>query len=189
MTTAFLVSIFVVAVAEIGDKTQLLSLLLAARFRRPVPIIAGIAVATLANHAVAAWVGERVRALLGPDALRWAVGLSMIAIAAWALRPDRLDERYGRKGRWGVFAVTCVLFFLVEIGDKTQIATVVLAAQYHALAAVVLGTTAGMLIANAPVVVFSDRLVERVPMKWVRLAAAVMFAALGALALAGVGVA
>lgn len=189
MTTAFLVSIFVVALAEIGDKTQLLSLLLAARFRRPVPIIAGIAVATLANHAVAAWVGEWVRALLGPDALRWAVGLSMIAIAAWALRPDRLDERYGRKGRWGVFAVTCVLFFLVEIGDKTQIATVVLAAQYHALAAVVLGTTAGMLIANAPVVVFSDRLVERVPMKWVRLAAAVMFAALGALALAGVGVA
>ena len=188
MTTAFLVSTLVVAIAEIGDKTQLLSMLLAARFRKPIPIIAGIAVATLANHAVAAWFGEWVRGLLGPDALRWAIGLSMIAIAAWALRPDRLDDRYGQKGRWGVFAVTCALFFLVEIGDKTQIATVVLAAQYHALIAVVLGTTTGMLIANAPVVVLSERFADRIPLKWVRLSAVAMFAALGVLALAGVGV-
>jgi Ca2+/H+ antiporter, TMEM165/GDT1 family len=189
MTTAFLVSIAVVALAEIGDKTQLLSLLLAARFRRPVPIIAGIAVATLANHALAAWVGEWVRAQLGADTLRWAIGLSMIAIGAWALRADRLEGDYEKKGRWGVFALTCVVFFLVEIGDKTQIATVVLAAQYHALAAVVLGTTAGMLIANAPVVVFSHRFADRIPLKWVRLAAAAMFAGLGVLALTGVGVA
>ncbi len=189
MTTAFLVSALVVAIAEIGDKTQLLSLLLAARFRKPVPIIAGIAVATLANHAAAAWLGEWVRGLLAPDALRWVIGLSMIAIGAWALRPDRLEDRYGQRGRWGVFAVTCVLFFLVEIGDKTQIATVVLAAQYHALAAVVLGTTTGMLLANAPVVVFSHRFADRIPLRWVRLAAAAMFAGLGALALAGVGLA
>lgn len=189
MTTAFLVSTLVVAIAEIGDKTQLLSLLLAARFRKPVPIIAGIAVATLANHAAAAWLGEWVRGLLGPDALRWVIGLSMIAIGAWALRADRLDDRYGEQGRWGVFAATCVLFFLVEIGDKTQIATVVLAAQYHALVAVVLGTTTGMLIANTPVVMFAHRFSDRIPLKWVRLAAAALFAALGVLALAGVGVA
>ena len=189
MTTAFLMSTVVVALAEIGDKTQLLSLLLAARFRKPVPIIAGIAVATLANHALAALLGEWVRAQLGAETLRWAVGLSMIAIGAWALKPDRLDNRYEQQGRWGVFAVTCVAFFLVEIGDKTQIATVVLAAQYHQLAVVVLGTTAGMLIANAPVVVFSNRFADRIPLKWVRLAAAAMFAVLGVLALAGVGLA
>jgi len=183
--SALLVSTFVVAVAEIGDKTQLLSLLLAARFRKPIPIIAGIAVATLANHALAALVGEGVRAQLGPEALRWAIGLSMLAIAAWALRPDRYDGSVERRGRWGVFAVTCVAFFLVEIGDKTQIATVVLAAQYHALVAVVLGTTAGMLIANIPVVLFAHRFADRVPLQWVRIAAAAMFAALGALALAG----
>ena len=188
MTTSFLVSTLVVALAEIGDKTQLLSLLLAVRFRKPLPIIAGIALATLANHALAALLGEWVRAQLGAETLRWAVGLSMIVIGAWALRPDRLEDRYEQQGRWGVFAVTCVAFFLVEIGDKTQIATVVLAAQYHQLAAVVLGTTAGMLIANAPVVVFAHRYADRIPLKWVRLAAAAMFAALGVLALAGIGV-
>ena len=185
MLTALLVSTLVVAVAEIGDKTQLLSLLLAARFRKPLPIIAGIASATLANHSLAALAGEWVRTQLGPEALRWAIGLSMLAIAAWALRPDRYDGNVQQKGRWGVFAVTCVAFFLVEIGDKTQIATVVLAAQYHALYAVVLGTTAGMLIANAPVVVFAHRFTDRVPIKWVRVGASVMFAALGMLALTG----
>lgn len=183
--SALLVSMFVVTVAEIGDKTQLLSLLLAARFRNPVPIIAGIALATLANHALAALAGEWVRSQLGPEALRWAIGLSMLAIAAWALRPDRYDGSVEQRGRWGVFAVTCVAFFLVEIGDKTQIATIVLAAQYHALVAVVTGTTAGMLIANAPVVVFADRFTDRVPIKWVRVGASAMFAALGMLALAG----
>lgn len=183
--SALLVSTFVVAVAEIGDKTQLLSLLLAARFRRPLPIIAGIAVATLANHALAALAGEWIRAQLGPDALRWAVGLSMLAIAAWALRPDRYEGEVGRRARWGVFAATCVAFFLVEIGDKTQIATVVLAAQYHALIAVVLGTTAGMLIANTPVVLFAHRVTDRIPIRRVRVAAAATFAALGVLALSG----
>jgi len=183
--TALLISTFVVAVAEIGDKTQLLSLLLAARFRRPVPIIAGIALATLANHSIAALAGEWVRTQLGPEALRWAIGLSMLAIAAWALRPDRYDGSVEQRGRWGVFAVTCLAFFLVEIGDKTQIATVVLAAQFHALVAVVLGTTAGMLIANAPVVVFAHRFTERVPFEWVRAGASAMFAALGVLMLTG----
>lgn len=185
--SALLVSTFVVAVAEIGDKTQLLSLLLAARFRKPIPIIAGIAVATLANHGLAALVGEGVRAQLGPEALRWAIGLSMLAIAAWALRPDRYDGSVERRGRWGVFAVTCVAFFLVEIGDKTQIATVVLAAQYHALVAVVLGTTTGMLIANAPVVVFAHRFTDRIPLRWVRTGAALVFAVLGVLVLTGLG--
>jgi len=189
VTTAFLVSTLVVAIAEIGDKTQLLSLLLAARFRKPIPIIAGIAVATLANHALAALLGEWVRGQLGADTLRWAIGLSMIAIGAWALRADRLEDGYRQQGRWGVFAVTCAVFFLVEIGDKTQIATVVLAAQYSALVPVVLGTTAGMLLANAPIVVFSHRFADRIPLKWVRLGAAAMFAGLGTLALAGVGVA
>jgi putative Ca2+/H+ antiporter (TMEM165/GDT1 family) len=185
---ALLVSTFVVAVAEIGDKTQLLSLLLAARFRKPIPIIAGRAVATLANHGLAALVGEGVRAQLGPEALRWAIGLSMLAIAVWALRPDRYDGSVERRGRWGVFAVTCVAFFLVEIGDKTQIATVVLAAQYHALVAVVLGTTAGMLIANTPVVVFAHRFTDRIPLRWVRIGAALVFAVLGVLVLAGLGI-
>jgi len=183
--SALLVSTFVVAVAEIGDKTQLLSLLLAARFRKPIPIIAGIGVATLANHSLAALAGQWVRTQLGPDALRWAIGLSMLAIAAWALRPDRYDGAVEQRGRWGVFAITCLAFFLVEIGDKTQIATVVLAAQYHALVAVVLGTTAGMLIANAPVVMFANRFTDRVPIKWVRAGASAMFAALGVLALTG----
>jgi len=185
MAASFVVSTLVVAIAEMGDKTQLLSLLLAARFRKPLPIIAGIAVATLANHALAALAGEWVRAQLGPETLRWAVGLSMLAIGAWALRPDRYEGSVERRGRWGVFAVTCAAFFLVEIGDKTQIATVVLAAQYHALAAVVLGTTAGMLIANAPVVVFAHRFIDRVPIRWVRVGASAMFAALGVLAIFG----
>jgi putative Ca2+/H+ antiporter (TMEM165/GDT1 family) len=188
MVTSFLVSTGVVALAEIGDKTQLLALLLTTRFRRPLPIIAGIAVATLTNHALAALAGEWVRAQLGTEALRWAVGLSMLAIGAWALRPDHYEGGVARRGRWGVFAVTCIAFFLVEIGDKTQIATVVLAAQYHALVAVVLGTTAGMLIANAPVVVFAHRFTDRIPLRWVRIGAALVFAVLGVLVLMGLGI-
>lgn len=187
--SALLVSTFVVAIAEMGDKTQLLSLVLATRWRKPLPIIAGIAVATLANHALAALAGEWVRAQLGADALRWVVGLSMIAIAAWALRPDRYEGGLEQRGRWGVFALTCVVFFVAEIGDKTQIATVVLAAQYHELVSVVAGTTVGMLIANAPVVLLAHRFIDRVPLRWVRIAAAAMFSALGVLALMGFGVA
>ena len=181
--SALLVSTFVVAVAEIGDKTQLLSLLLAVRFRKPIPIIAGIAVATLANHALAALVGEWLRAQLGPETLRWAIGLSMLAIAIWTLKPDRLEATHEPAPRYGVFLVTLVAFFLVEMGDKTQIATVVLAAQYHALVSVVLGTTLGMMIANVPVVVLGNALAHRIPLAAVRIAAALVFAVLGLLAL------
>jgi len=188
MTTAFLVSTLVVAIAEIGDKTQLLSLVLAARFRKPLPIIAGIFFATLANHALAALLGEWVRAQFHPDTLRWVLGLSLLAIAGWALKPDKIDAEVKQVGRYGVFLLTFVVFFIAEIGDKTQIATVVLAAQYQALVAVVLGTTLGMMIANVPAVLLGSAMAHRIPLRAVRICAALLFAVLGALALAGVGV-
>jgi len=185
---ALLTSTLVVAIAEIGDKTQLLSLLLAARFRRPWPIVLGILVATLANHALAALAGEWVRAALGPDILRWVLGASFIAIALWALKPDRLDDAAVRDpGRFGVFAVALVAFFLAEIGDKTQVATVVLAAQHEALAQVVFGTTLGMMIANVPVVLFGQAAASKVPLGLVRKVAAGLFAVLGAAVLLGLG--
>ncbi len=142
---AFLVSTGVVALGEIGDKTQLLALVLAARFRRPLPIIVGILVATLANHALAGFVGNLVRAFVPPEVLRWLVALSFFAVAIWTLRPDTLDDEEAPPpaSRWGVFGVTVVAFFLAEMGDKTQVATVVLAAQFPSLVAVVLGTTSG----------------------------------------------
>ena len=186
MTTAFLVSTLVVAIAEIGDKTQLLSLLLATRFRKPLPIIAGILFATLANHALAALFGEWVRAQFHPDTLRWVLGLSLLAIAGWALKPDTLDAEVRQAGRYGVFLLTLVVFFFVEVGDKTQIATVVLAAQYQALVAVVLGTTLGMMIANVPAVLLGAAMAHRIPLRAVRICAALLFAVLGVLALAGV---
>lgn len=185
MASPFLVSTLVVAIAEIGDKTQLLSLLLAARYRRPVPIICGIFIATVVNHALAAWVGEWIRAQMAPDTLRWMLGLSLLAIAAWTLRPDRIEGEIREAGRYGLLALTVVVFFLAEIGDKTQVATVVLAAQYQALASVVVGTTLGMLIANAPVVLLGAALADRIPMRAVRLVAAALFAAMGGLALTG----
>lgn len=185
--TAFLASMLIVAVAEIGDKTQLLSLVLAARFRKPLPIICGILFATLANHALAGLAGEWVRAQLSPEALRWLIGISMLAIAAWALKPDKFDSEVRERGGYGVFALTLVAFFLVEMGDKTQVATVVLAAQYHALAAVVLGTTTGMLLANVPVVLLGAGFAQRIPLRGVRVTAALMFAVLGILALMGAG--
>ncbi len=188
MATSFLVSTGVVALAEVGDKTQLLSLLLASRFRRPVPIIIGILLATLANHALAGLVGEWVRLQLGAQTLRWALGSSLLAIAAWTLKPDRFEGQVAQTGRYGVLVVSFVMFFLAEIGDKTQIATVVLAAQYQALAAVVLGTTLGMMIANVPVVLLGDALAHRIPLRAVRIGAAALFAALGVFALAGAGV-
>jgi len=184
--SAFLVSTLVVALAEIGDKTQLLSLVLAARYRRPWPIVLGILFATLANHALAGLAGEWVRSQLAPETLRWVLGLSLLAIAAWTLKPDTLDKPPGETTRYGVFLVTLVVFFLVEIGDKTQIATVVLAAQYQSLVAVVLGTTAGMLIANAPVVWLGNLAADRIPFKAVRMVAAGLFAVLGVLVLAGI---
>ena len=177
---ALLVSTVMVAIAEIGDKTQLLSLVLAARYRRPLPIIAGILVATLANHWLAALLGEWVRSALGPDALRWLVGLSFLAVAAWTLVPDRLDEHEARdRGASSVFMVTLIAFFVAEMGDKTQVATVLLAARFDALAQVVAGTTLGMLAANVPAVLAGHLAAPRLPLAWIRRAAAALFAALG----------
>jgi putative Ca2+/H+ antiporter (TMEM165/GDT1 family) len=186
---AFLVSTGLVALAEMGDKTQLLSLLLAARFRKPWPIVAGILVATLANHALAGAVGAWITDWLGPQTLRWILGASFLAMAAWMLVPDKLDEDDAPAGgrRLGVFATTLVAFFLAEMGDKTQIATVMLAARFGAWASVVAGTTLGMMLANAPVVWFGDRIVRRVPIRLVHLVSAVIFLVLGAAALLGAG--
>ena len=187
---AFLVSAGVVALGEIGDKTQLLALLLSARFRKPLPIVAGILVATLANHALAGWLGNLARAALPPDLLRWVVALSFFAVALWALKPDTLDEKEPPPAsRWGVFGVTVVAFFLAEIGDKTQVATIVLAARFESLAAVVLGTTLGMLLANVPVVLIGKAAATKIPFRAVRIAAALIFALLGAYALLAPGAA
>ncbi len=184
---AFLVSTGIVALAEIGDKTQLLSFVLAARFRKPWPIIAGILVATLANHAFAAAVGTWITGLLGPEVLRWVLGLSFIAMAAWIMVPDKLDEDEVQPLRFGVFGATLVAFFLAEMGDKTQVATVALAAQYEAFVAVVAGTTLGMMIANAPAVLVGDRLAHRMPVRLVHGIAACIFVVLGALVLMDIG--
>ncbi len=186
---AFLLSTGIVALAEMGDKTQLLSLLLAARFRRPWPIVWGILVATLVNHALAGAVGSWVTRALGPDVLRWVLGASFIAMAAWMLVPDKLDEDEAPAAatRLGVFGTTLVAFFLAEMGDKTQIATVALAAQYQQWAAVVAGTTLGMMLANVPVVWFGDKLVKRVPIRTVHVISALIFLALGLTALFGWG--
>ena len=181
---AFLISTSVVALAEMGDKTQLLSLVLAARFRKPWPIVAGIFVATLVNHALAGAVGAWITSYLGENAMRWILGLSFIAMAIWMLIPDKLDEDDAKTApRYGVFLTTVVAFFLAEMGDKTQVATVMLAARYDAWAAVVAGTTLGMMLANAPVVWLGDKLVKRVPIRLVHVVSAVIFLVLGVLAL------
>mgnify|MGYP000166676094 FL=1 len=183
---AFLISTGIVALAEMGDKTQLLSLVLAARFRKPWPIVLGILVATLANHALAGAVGSWVTTVLGPQVLRWVLGLSFIAMAVWMLIPDRLDDDEGDEApRMGVFMTTVVAFFLAEMGDKTQIATVMLAAQYNAWAWVVAGTTLGMMVANAPVVWLGDAITKRVPIALVHKVSAAIFVVLGVLALTG----
>lgn len=186
---AFLVSTGIVALAEMGDKTQLLSLVLAARFRRPWPIVWGILVATLANHALAGALGTWVTTVLGPDMLRWVLGLSFLAMAAWMLIPDKLDpdDADHKAPRFGVFSTTLVAFFLAEMGDKTQIATVMLAAQYQAWFWVVAGTTLGMMIANAPVVWLGEKITRLVPIHLVHRVSAAVFAALGAAALVGWG--
>lgn len=181
---AFLVSTAIVTLAEMGDKTQLLSLVLAARFRKPWPIVLGIFVATLANHALAGAVGSWVTTVLGQQVLRWVLGLSFIAMAVWMLIPDKLDDDGdGAAPRFGVFGTTLVAFFLAEMGDKTQVATVMLAAQYSAYFWVVAGTTLGMMLANAPVVWLGDRLVKKVPIRVVHLVSALIFLVLGLLAL------
>ena len=185
---AFLVSTGIVALAEMGDKTQLLSLVLAARFRKPWPIGLGILVATLANHGLAGALGSWVTTMMGPDVLRWVLGASFIAMAAWMLVPDKLDDEEGDSApRMGVFLTTVVVFFLAEMGDKTQIATVMLAAQYNAWFAVVAGTTLGMMLANAPVVWLGDAITQRVPLRLVHLISAGIFAVLGVIALSGWG--
>jgi putative Ca2+/H+ antiporter (TMEM165/GDT1 family) len=184
---AFLVSTGIVALAEIGDKTQLLSLLLAARYRKPWPIILGILVATLANHFLAGAVGAWITTLIGKDALRWILGVSFIAMAAWIMVPDKLDDTEAAEARYGVFAATVVAFFLAEMGDKTQVATVALAAQYQALVTVVTGTTLGMMIANVPAVLLGDKAAHRLPLKLVHGVAAAIFAVLGLLTLFNVG--
>lgn len=182
---AFLISTGLVALAEIGDKTQLLALLLAARFRKPWPIVWGILVATVANHALAGWLGMLLARWLTDDILRWVLGVGFLAMAVWMLIPDKLDDQPDTQSRWGVFGTTCVLFFLAEMGDKTQIATVALAAQFNAWLAVVLGTTLGMMIANAPAVWLGDRMAHRLPVRAIHIGAAVLLAALGIWALWG----
>jgi putative Ca2+/H+ antiporter (TMEM165/GDT1 family) len=163
-----------------GDKTQLLSLVLAARFKRPWPIVWGILAATVLNHALAGAVGAWVMAAVGPDIMRWVLGVSFIAMAGWMLIPDKLDEdEASAKPGWGVFFATTWAFFLAEMGDKTQIATVALGAQYEPLIAVVAGTTLGMMLANAPVVFFGQAIVQRVPIKAVHAVAAAIFLLLG----------
>lgn len=185
---AFLVSTGVVALGEMGDKTQLLAIVLAAAFRKPWPIIAGIFVATLVNHAAAGALGGWVAQAMGPDVLRWVIGLSFLAMAGWMLIPDKLDEDDTRLSqRFGVFGTTVVAFFLAEMGDKTQIATVALAARYTDLVQVVVGTTFGMMLANVPAVFLGDRIAKRVSMKLVHGVAAVIFAVLGVLTLLNVG--
>jgi putative Ca2+/H+ antiporter (TMEM165/GDT1 family) len=184
---AFLVSTGIVALAEIGDKTQLLAFILAAKFRRPLPIIVGILVATLANHGFAGALGSWITSLMTPETLRWVLGVSFIAMAAWTLIPDKFDEEDAKVTRYGVFGTTLVAFFLAEMGDKTQIATVALAAQYHAFFSVVAGTTLGMMIANVPAVLLGDRIANRIPVRLVHGIAAAIFALLGAATLLGAG--
>ncbi|HSD36308.1 MAG TPA: TMEM165/GDT1 family protein [Rhodocyclaceae bacterium] len=185
---AFLVSTGIVALAEMGDKTQLLALVLAARFRKPWPIVWGILAATLVNHAGAGAAGAWITSVLSPEILRWILAASFLGMAAWIMIPDKLDEDDEPKGlRFGVFGATLVAFFLAEMGDKTQIATVALAAKYQTLIPVVAGTTLGMMLANVPVVFLGDKLTRRVPIKTVHTVCAVIFAVLGLLALFNVG--
>jgi putative Ca2+/H+ antiporter (TMEM165/GDT1 family) len=177
---AFLISTGVVALAEIGDKTQLLALVLAARFRKPVPIILGVLGATLLNHALAGAAGRFVANLVGPAAMRWILGISFIAMAVWILIPDRLDEGEQQKpARFGPFVTTLLAFFVLEMGDKTQIATVALAAKYPSLAGVVAGTTLGMMIANVPVIFLGNGMAKRLPLRVVHGIAAAIFAVMG----------
>jgi Ca2+/H+ antiporter, TMEM165/GDT1 family len=184
---AFLVSTGVVTLAEIGDKTQLLAIVLAARFRKPLPIILGILAATLLNHAAAGALGVWLANLIGPQGLRWVLGISFIAMAVWTLIPDKYEDQKEARSRLCVFGATLIAFFLLEMGDKTQIATIALAAKYYALAAVVLGTTLGMMLANVPAVLLGDIAAKRVNMRIVHTIAAVIFLALGAAALLGFG--
>ncbi len=185
---AFLISTGVVALGEMGDKTQLLAFVLAATFKRPIPIILGILAATVLNHALAGLVGVWIAAQLGPDILRWVVGVSFLAMAVWILIPDKMDDEVSSdKNKFGVFGTTFLAFFLAEMGDKTQIATVALAARYDDLLPVVAGTTLGMMLADVPAVFLGDTIGKKVSMPLVHGIAAFIFGVLGVLALLNVG--
>lgn len=184
LVEAFLVSAMVVGLAEVGDKTQILSFMLAARFLRPLPIILGILVATVANHAAAGFAGTWFGGLFGGPWMRWILAASFLSVAAWALFPDKPTENAGKLTRGGAFIATLVAFFFAEIGDKTQIATIGLAARFEQFYPVVIGTTCGMMLANIPAVLIGDRLADRVPVRPIRIVAAVVFAGLAVLTLA-----
>jgi putative Ca2+/H+ antiporter (TMEM165/GDT1 family) len=186
---ALLISTGIVALAEIGDKTQLLAFILAAKFRRPLPITLGILVATIANHAFAGALGAWITTLVAPETMRWILGLSFIGMAVWTLIPDKFDEEDARLAQYGVFGTTLIAFFLAEMGDKTQIATVALAAQYQTIFWVVVGTTLGMMIANVPAVLLGDRIADKMPVQLVHRIAAAIFLVLGVATLAGAGAA
>ena len=189
MEQAFLVSTGVVALAEIGDKTQLLAFLLAARFRKPLPICLGIFIATVVNHACAGALGAWITAQASPHTMRWVLGVGFLAMAIWTLIPDKIDEEIEGGGRlkMGVLSTTILTFFMAEMGDKTQIATVALAAQYQSFIAVVVGTTLGMMIANVPAVFLGDRMSGKMPVRLVHSIAALIFATLGVATLLGAG--
>lgn len=185
---SLLVSTGVVALAEIGDKTQLLAFILAARFKKPMPIIAGILVATIFNHGMAGALGAWITAMVSPDILRWVLAASFLGMAAWTLIPDKIEEEETQVAqRFGVFGTTLITFFLAEMGDKTQIATVAMAAHYPNPILVVIGTTLGMLIADVPAVFAGDKLAAKIPMKLVHTIAAAIFAVLGVATLLGAG--
>jgi putative Ca2+/H+ antiporter (TMEM165/GDT1 family) len=185
---AFLASTVSVAIAEIGDKTQLLAFILAARFKKPIPIILGILAATIVNHGFAGAIGAWITTAVSPDVLRWVLGFSFIAMAVWTMIPDKIDEdETCTTKKLGVFGATMVTFFLAEMGDKTQIATIALAAHYGSAVMVVIGTTIGMLVADVPVVFVGHRLAPKIPMKLVHSIAAAIFVALGVASLLGVG--
>jgi Ca2+/H+ antiporter, TMEM165/GDT1 family len=184
MTEALYISTGVVALAEMGDKTQLLAFILAARFKKPVPIILGILLATLVNHGLAGALGAWITSVVSPDAMRWVLGLSFIGMAIWTLVPDKIEEEETQVAlKLGVFGATLVTFFLAEMGDKTQIATVALAAHYGAPLLVVIGTTLGMLIADVPAVFVGNKFADKIPMKLVHSIAAGIFAIMGVLTL------
>jgi putative Ca2+/H+ antiporter (TMEM165/GDT1 family) len=184
---AFFISTGIVALAEIGDKTQLLAFILAAKFRKPLPIVVGILVATVANHAFAGAVGTWITSLMGPETLRWVLGVSFIVMGIWTLIPDKFAEEDAKLARLGVFGTTLVAFFLAEMGDKTQVATIALVAQYHAFFSVVAGTTLGMMIANIPAVLLGERVAHRMPVRLVHAVAAAIFVMLGVATLLGAG--
>lgn len=184
---AFLISTGIIALAEIGDKTQLLAFILAAKFRKPIPIVLGILVATIANHALAGAFGAWITALMSPQTLRWVLGVSFIAMAVWTLVPDKLDEDDAKLAKFGVFGTTLIAFFLAEMGDKTQVATVALMAQYQTFFYVVAGTTLGMMIANVPAVLLGKKISQRMPVRAVHAVAAAIFSMLGIATLFGAG--